>query len=254
AGGWAGVESPALAVAQKELRYLIRSPMMIFTLVMPVLLLMLFRFQFQAYGPAHPRRLHFNAAGMGFPVGIAYSLLVLTNLVFNALGTDAVGVQFYFVSPARFRQVLMGKNLAYGAILAVDVVVLAAIATAIDGMPSGWLLAVTLIGLAFAAICDFTCGNLCSLFLPKKIDLSRLGRQGARGTSGIVALAIQGVVAGVVAISVVGGIALGRRWITPVMLAVLAAAATGVYFVVLGQSDAIAQARRETIVAELSKA
>lgn len=257
AGGWTLPQSPALAVARKELRYLFRSPMMLFTLVMPVLLLLLFRFQIQAGNPARARLRHgphFNAAGLGFPVGIAYAVLVLTNLVFNSLGTDAVGVQFYFVAPVRFRQVLIGKNLAYCVILLVDVVVLAIIASAIDGMPNSWLLAVTLLGLVFAAISDFTCGNLCSLFLPKKIDLSRLGRQGARTTSGVTALAIQGVVAGLIAVAIFGGIVFGRRWLSLLVLGVLAAAAAAVYFVVLGQCDAIAQQRRETIIAELSKA
>ena len=256
--GLAGVVipvGPVGAVARKELRYLARSPMMFFTLAMPVVLLVLFHFQFFAAGRPgmHPRG-QLNLAGIGFPVGVAYALLVLSNLIFNSFGTDAAGVQFYFVSPVSFRQILMGKNLAYGLILVAEAVAIYVAATLTDGPPAAWIVAATVLGLAFGALCDFACGNLLSLYMPKKIDLSRLGRQGGRGTSGLAALLVQGLVIGLAAIAVVGGRVYGHPWLAVLILALLAVAAGLGYVAVLGAVEPIAQGRRETLIAELSKA
>ncbi|HUX68055.1 MAG TPA: hypothetical protein VMV31_11270 [Terriglobales bacterium] len=250
--GLPGVGGPVGAVARKELRYLARSPMMFFSLVMPVVLLVLFHFQF--FAAARPGRHPPHLAGLGFPIGVAYALLVMSNLIFNCFGTDAAGVQFYFVSPVAFRQILLGKNLASGLILAAEAVALYLAATVLDGPPAAWVLAATVLGLGFGALCDFACGNLLSLYMPKKIDLSRLGRQGGRGTSGLAALAVQGLVIGLAAIAVVGGRAYGHPWLAVLILALLVVAAGLGYLAVLGAVEPIAQGRRETLIAELSKA
>lgn len=240
------------AIARKELRYLLRSPMMAFSLIMPVVLLLFFRF---AGSPArHGRAAFLQGSGLAFPAAAAYALVILTNLVFNVFGTDATGVQFYFMAPLRFRQVLLGKNLAYGSLFGIEVALVYVVAAALDGRPAAWVQAATFIGLVFALFCDFACGNLLSLYMPKKIDLSRLGRQNARGTSALLSLGVQGVVAVLAAIAVLGGIVLHRHWLTLVVLAALAGLAGAGYWAMLGQSDRLAQAQRETLISELSKA
>lgn len=247
---WSGLSGPVPAIAQKELRYLARSPMMYFPLVMPVLLLVFFRFGSLNGAPGHHAA---NLAGFGFPVGAAYALLVLTNLIFNCLGTDAVGAQFYYMAPVRFRQVFLGKNLAYGLLLAGEVVVIYLAACLLDGPPAVWLTAATLVGMVFAALCNFSCGNLLSLSMPKKIDLSRLGRQGSRGVSSLVALAIQGGVAALAGIAVLIAYLLGRLWLLPLFLAVEAVLALVAYRVTLGLTDRLALSSREALIEELSK-
>ncbi|MGH9519982.1 MAG: hypothetical protein ACRD2D_10050, partial [Terriglobales bacterium] len=117
-----------------------------------------------------------------------------------------------------------------------------------------WVQAATFIGLGFALLCDFACGNLLSLYLPKKIDLSRLGRQNARSISALLALGVQGVVAALAAIAVLGGIVFHRHWLTLLILAILTALAAVAYWIMLEQSDRLALAQRETLITELSKA
>ena len=80
---------------------------MLFTLVMPVVVLLIFRFTPGRTGSSGG--LFSRATDLAFPVGAAYALLVLTNLVYNTLGADAGGIQFYFVSPVRFREILRAK-------------------------------------------------------------------------------------------------------------------------------------------------
>ncbi len=105
-----GVPSPVAAMLEKEVHYLSRSGPMLFTFIMPVVILLIFR-----VGPAgtSARQCNFlsHAPDLAFPVGAAYALLILTNLVYNCFGADAVGMQFYYVCPVRFREILMGKNL-----------------------------------------------------------------------------------------------------------------------------------------------
>jgi ABC-2 type transport system permease protein len=240
------------AVAQKELRVLSRSPMMFFPLAMPVLLLLLFRMRAFGAGAHQGGQVRLAVAGFGFPLGVAYALLVLTNLIYNALGTEGAGVQFYFVSPAAMRQVFLGKNLAYALVIAGEAVVIYLAVLFTNGAPSALIDLLTVAGLGFAVLCDFACGNLLSLYLPKKLDLTRLGRQN-RGTTGLAALALQAVIGGVVALAVLIAVLLHRLWMAAVLLFALTLAAGAIYVAVLQQLDRIALSRRETLIAELAK-
>ena len=55
-----------------------------------------------------------------FPLGAAYSLLLLTKLAYNNFGADG-GLTEFFASPVRFRQIVMGKNPAHAALFALEV-------------------------------------------------------------------------------------------------------------------------------------
>jgi ABC-2 type transport system permease protein len=118
--GWnLGLPGPVAAVFEKELRYLSRSGPMMFTLVVPLFMLLVFR------SSGHSQGLFANAPDLTFPLGASYSLLLLTNLSYNNLGADGRGVQFFFAAPVRFRQIMIGKNLAHAAIFALEVALVA---------------------------------------------------------------------------------------------------------------------------------
>ena len=116
--GWnlPGLPGPVTAVFEKELRYLSRSGPMLFTLIVPLFMLLVFRTSGQNNG------LFAHAPGLTFPMGAAYSLLLLTNLSYNNFGSDGTGTQFFFASPVRFRQIMMGKNLAILSIFVLEIV------------------------------------------------------------------------------------------------------------------------------------
>ncbi|MGH9477053.1 MAG: hypothetical protein ACRD1C_12080 [Terriglobales bacterium] len=252
AARWArlpGLDGPAAAVAHKELNYVRRSPVMFFSLAMPVVILVLFALGgFGGHGPGLAR-----AAGYAYPVGLAYALLAFTNLVFNVCGAEAGGIQFYFMAPVRFRQVLAGKNLAYAVLLAIEAAVLYVIACLLDRPPSAVILAATLVGFVFATLCTLSAGNIVSLYFPKKLDLSRMGRHAARGTSSMIAMAIQAVAVGLVVLAMLGGFVLHAPWVGLAVVVVLGVLAAIVYAMVLAQSDGLALARREALISELSK-
>jgi hypothetical protein len=89
--------------------------------------------------------------------------------------------------------------------------------------------------------------------MPKKINLARLGRQSGRGTSSLIAIALQAALLLLIVIAVAGGAVLRQPLLTLGLLLLLIAAAVAVYRIVLGRCDAVALAHRETLTAELAK-
>ncbi|MGA9884844.1 MAG: hypothetical protein WBQ34_14095 [Candidatus Acidiferrales bacterium] len=260
--GWnlPGISSPVAAVFEKEFRYLSRSSAMFFTLAMPVVILFIVSLDRAATGAArihpsahyHPMPVAFVA--YAFPIGVAYALLILTNLIYNSLGADRGGVQMYYVAPVRFRDVLLGKNLVHATIMAFEAMVLWIATRFMFGpVPLGIVLA-TLAALLFAASLNFAVGDCLSLLSPKKIDLGGFGKQRAAGTTVLAGFVAQGVVFGLVALSFVAAHYLGGFWIAIVINLGFAALALAGYAILLGRIDGLALRRREAIITELLRA
>ena len=86
-----------------------------------------------------------------FPAAAAYALLVLTNLVYNSFGGDGGGIQLFYASPVRFRQIVLGKNLTHPAILHSNAVFAWIAVTYLYGAAHLEVTVATLAGLLFAA-------------------------------------------------------------------------------------------------------
>jgi ABC-2 type transport system permease protein len=252
--GWElpGFSPSVAAVFEKEVRYLARSGPMLLTLIMPLIMLVIFRL-----GPMSSMRQQSflrSAPDMAFPGAAAYALLVLTNLVYNSFGPDANGMQFFFASPAKFRDIVLAKNLTHAAILAFNTA-LSWIAVAIFYGPSAPAITVaTVAGLLFAAPLNFTAGNLLSIYWPKRRDFATFGRQNVSQTTVLISLGVQIVIVGVG----VAAFALARLfenlWIAALVFIVLSAISIPMYWMVLNRLDGIAIERRETLLAELCRA
>ena len=254
--GWnlPGFSPSVAAVFEKEMRYLGRSGPMLLTLIMPIFMLLIFRFGAMN---ALSRANSFSFArtpDMAFPGAAAYSLLVLTNLVFNSFGGDGGGMQFFYASPARFRHVVLGKNLTHAGVLLFNAALAWIAVTYLYGAPHLPVTIATLAGLLFAAPLNFTAGNLLSLYSPKKRDFSTFGRQNVSQTTVLVSFGIQ--IALVVTGTAVFAIArlYDNLWIAVVLFLILAAIAIPIYVVILHRIDGIAIERREAMLAELCRA
>ena len=174
--GWnlPGFSQPVAAVFEKEMRYLARSGPMLLTLIMPILMLLIFRL-----GPMNSLR-HSSAFSrsfsrtpdMAFPGVAAYAILVLTNLLFNSFGGDGGGIQFFYASPINFRQIVLAKNLTHASILAVNTALAWIAVSYLYGRPHLAVSVATIAGLLFAAPLNFAAGNLLSIYAPKKRDFS----------------------------------------------------------------------------------
>jgi ABC-2 type transport system permease protein len=252
--GWnvSGIPGPVAAILEKEFHYLSRSGPMLFTFVMPVVILLIFRLSPQT--SAKQGNFLAHATDLAFPMGSAYALLVLTNLVYNCFGADAVGMQFFFVSPVSFREILLGKNLAHALVLASEV---AAVWIAVCFMfhpPAVDVTFATVTGVAFALLLNLTAGNLLSIYTPKKIDYGAFGKQRASTTTVFASLGIQAAVFGLAAVTLLIARAFGRVWIAAVIFLILAGVASIGYVLVLNSADRIALNRRDAMLAELCRA
>jgi len=252
--GWnvPGVSGAVSAVLEKEIHYLSRSGPMLFTLLMPVVVLLIFRMSPGKTDSSGGLLGH--SSDLAFPVGAAYTLLILTNLVYNCFGADAAGIQFYFVSPVRFREILLGKNLTHSLVLVVEMVLVWVGACLMYHPPSFDVLLATITGVFFALVVNLTAGNLFSVYTPKKIDLATLGRQRASQVTALASLGIQAVVLGLCALAILAARAYQHLWLAAIIFIVLAGIALVIYFLVLNRIDAIAVQRREPMITELCRA
>ncbi len=240
------LSGPISAVYEKELRYFSRSGPMLFTLVMPMIMV------FILWGGRKGFLAH--QSGFVFPVGAAYCLLMMTNIVYNSFGGDGGGIQFFFVSPVSFRQIAIAKNLAQLTILALDVFILWLGVRVIYQPPKLRVIALTISWYLFAAPLNFAVGNLLSVYSPKRIDYSTFGRQRASESTILISFGVQIAALAIGAVAVVVARHFSNLWIASPILLMLAIPSITGYLLVLAWIDRIALDRRDVLATELCRA
>jgi ABC-2 type transport system permease protein len=253
--GWnlPGIPGSITAIFEKEIRYLSRSGPMLFTLIMPVFILFIFRLTPSTSGKPSGSLLG-RSSDMAFPVGTAYALLILTNLVYNSLGADGGGIQLFFTAPIRFRSVMLAKNLAHTGVLAIDLALVWMGVCLLYKPPAIQIALATLAGILFALPVNLAVGNLLSISSPKKVDFGTFGRQRAANTTVFASFGVQIVVVGLAALTLLAARAYGKIWLATLIFVVLAAIAWIAFALVLNQVGPMAFGRREEITAELTRA
>lgn len=252
--GWdlPGFSQSVAAVFEKEMRYLARSGPMLLTLIMPIFMLLIFRFG-AMNALSHSGSLR-HTPDMAFPGAAAYALLVLTNLVYNSFGGDGGGMQFFYASPVQFRQILLGKNLTHAGIVIANTAFAWVAVTYLYGAPHLAVTVATFAGLLFATPLNFTAGNLLSMYSPKKRDFSTFGRQNVSQTTVLASLGVQAVIVGLGAAVFAIARLFQNLWIAALLFLILAAISIPIYVMVLRNLDRIAVDRRETLLSELCRA
>lgn len=238
--------APVSAVFEKEIRYFSRSGPMLFTMIMPLVVILLL------WGGRKSFLQH--QSEFFFPIGAGYCLLVMTNVVYNSFGGDGGGIQSFLMAPVTFRQVVFAKNLAQLAVLMVEIVILLLGVSLIYRPPHLVFLVLTLCWYLFAAPINFGVGNLLSLYSPKKIDYAVFGRQRASETTIFASLGVQLVVMGIGALAIFLGYHYEDYWLGTLVLASLAIPAIAAYLILMRRIDGIVMTRREVLATELCKA
>ena len=247
--GWnlPGLPGPVAAVFEKELRYLSRSGPMLFTLVVPLVMLLVFRSSGQNQG------LLDRAPELTFPLGAAYSLLLLTNLSYNNFGADGSGVQFFFASPVRFRQIMTGKNLAHASIFALEVVLVWLGTSLLYRPPSIRVTLTTLAGIFFALPIDLAAGNLFSIYSPSRIEAGVFGRQRASLTTVLASFGIRGVLFGGAGLMLWLPRHYGNPWMVLAIFVLPPVIACAAYALALNRVDRMALNHRENLISQVSR-
>ncbi len=237
---------PIGAVVEKELRYLSRSGVMLYSLVAPLVLLFLFG--------GNTRAGHSLGTSFALPMGVAYAFLGLTRLVYNSLGGEGAGVQLYFLSPTPFRTVMLAKNLLHIGLFCVELAFVCAIVWFRFGIPSPTTLAATFCWLLFALPVQLAAGNVLSITMAYRMTLTRMSReQGATG-SGLLSLLIQLLVVGVGAGVFLPLAHLGHPELAAPVYLALAACGVFAWLRVLSNVERLALERRETLIGNLARA
>jgi ABC-2 type transport system permease protein len=238
--------SPTLAAClQKEFLYLRRNTNQLYGFIAPIFMVFLFASRIGTSG---------RFGSFVFPAAVAYSVLGVSILSYNCLGMDGPGIQFYFLSPTRMRDVFLAKNIIGFVLSFIELILIFAVISLTARPPSLLISLGTSCWLLFAVFTNGAVGNLRSLAAPKKIDLSKITR---KQTSQLSALIAVGVVAACFAIGY-GGVLLADSfnlpWLMVPLFLVLAVAALLFYLQVLNRIDTIALNHREELEEELCKA
>lgn len=253
--GWMlpGLSTPVAAVLEKETRYLLRSGPVLLTLIMPMFALLVIRFgAMNAF--QHSSTFMAHAPRMAFPAAAAYTLLILTSLVYNIFGADAAGIQFFFAAPVRFRQIVLAKNLTHAGILGAELLVAWIAVCLLYGPPEFSITMAALSGLLFAVPLNFSVGNLLSIHFPKKVDYSSFRNTKPSQTSALIGFLVQLFIIGVGAVVFwIAGL-YGAYWIATAIFLALAGISFAAYRMILNRMDSLAVERRETLLAELCRA
>lgn len=251
--GWnlPGLAPSISAIFEKELLYLSRSGPMLFTLIMPLVMLAVFRF-----GGVGDRSggLLMRAPSFAFPTGAAYALLVLTNLVYNNFGADGGGVQFLFAVPVRFRQIVFAKNLAHFTVLAVELLLVGTAVSFLYKPPTLDIVAATVAAVLFAVPVNFSAGNLLSIYSPKRIEYATFGRQRASQTTILLSFVVQIAVFGTGALVFLFVPQYHGYWPSALTFMALAVLTWTGYGILLRRIDGLSLNRRETMISELCRA
>ena len=242
----AGSRAPSVIATMlgKEILYVQRHIGILYGLVMPVFLVLIFAGKFAARS---------NSMWI-FPGAVAYTLLAIAPLSYNAFGYEAAGSQLYFLAPVRMRDVMLAKNLlSFGMALA-EIVLIFVITRAMAGAPSLPIAAAAALWAAGTLGVNMILANRRSISTPKKVNPQRMANKQTSPLSAFIALGVLAAAAGVGAGLFELCLLLHQMWALVPVFALYAAVGVGLYVESLGSVDRYAMDHREELFLELCKA
>jgi hypothetical protein len=238
------------AILRKEFRYLTRNGAAAIGLLTPPLLIFLISIQVAGKNPIYGNK--GASPEYFFPAMMAYLVLMLLAPAYNSFGYEQKGIQAFFIAPARFRDVLLAKNLLTVALLALEVLLAIGILAIRSGLPSTPVFTATLVAVIFNVTGQLSIANWSSLSFPQKIKFGQMGqRQG-----GIVVWIMFGsqiVLGSVSAVVLLLGRWMGNAWLPAELFAALTAAAMFGYFASLDAMTGFAEQKKEILLDAFSR-
>lgn len=239
---------PIAAVLEKELRILMRAWPLLYGLGAPVLMVFIFSGVLRSGGPA---AFHLP---FGLLVSLAYVTLGFTQLFYNNLGGEGPGIQLLFLSPTPVRTVILAKNFYMSALFVADCILVFIVAGFRFGAPSPVAAASVIAWLLFSLFVHLAVGNIFSVTMPYRINLGRLSRQRGSQSSALLSLLVQfGIMAAGAAVFAPCAY-FDRLWIAVPVFALLALISACAWLRVLANIGAMANRRRDLLIATLVKA
>jgi len=239
------------AVFRKEVRYLKRNSFLFFSLAIPPIMVLFFSMQMTGlHGWAFKKGL---SPDLFFPGMMAYLVLILLAPSYNSFAHESRGIQTYFMSPVRFREVLLGKNLMTVVLVFCEMAVCIALVGFRVGWPSLPILVATLAAMIFSVVGQLTIANWSSISFPKKMEFGKMQGQRNSGMSVFLMFGVQMVMGGISALILFSGRWTGSTWLPAQVFAVLAVAAIGGYFASLDALTELAEKKKEVLIEALCR-
>lgn len=237
---------PVAAVFEKDLRYLLRSGPMLYALAVPLVMVFVL-------GGAFHSGLSAIRNGYALPLGIVWAFMGLTQLVSNNFGTESHGIQFYFLAPTPIRTVVLAKNALHLVLFALEAVLITAIVVYRYGVPHPSVATATLAWILFAIPLYLTAGNILSILMPYRVNMTRMRRQEFSLGNGMISMLSQALILGIGAAVLVPCALLGHPWLaTPILLA-LAGVSVTVYLQTLARIEGLMESHREALIRDIAK-
>jgi len=237
------LDGPIRAVLTKDLLYLSRSGIMLFSMLAPLVIM------FGLGGQV--RSAHSPIAQFAFPFAVAYGFLPLTRQVCNSLGGEGAGIQLYFLSPTPFRTIMLAKNLLQVSLFVVELTLVCLIVFSKYGPPTPKIAALTVCWLLFALPANLAVGNVLSIAMAYRMTLTRVTREKGSVGNGLLSLLNQIVIFGVGAVVYLPLAYFGHSELAGPVLLAFASVAVFAWLRGLGNVDRMAANRRESLLADL---
>ncbi len=232
-----------LPLLGKELLVLRRNVGLFYGLVAPAVMIFLFAGRLSSRSGSHWVLLG----------AVAYALLGIAPMSYNAFGYEGTGAQFYFFAPLPLREVFFAKNV-FGILLALaEIVVVVAITAYVAGRPRLTDGLFALLWATGTVLLNTTLGNVRSVSAPKRVNVGRTMGKAQSALSGYIAV---GILLGCAALGFgceVLALYLAMPWVGIALMTVFAGAGVVVYAQGLQGIEAYALERRDTLFEELGK-
>jgi ABC-2 type transport system permease protein len=232
------------ACLHKELIYLRRSGAQLYGLITPIFLVFIIT----------RRNAFLDNTTWLLPSAVSYILITLLANLYNILGADGAGFNFYLLAPIRLRDVIVAKNLVSVALIAFEVVIACVAVTFIQGaIPKPNMLFATLTWAAFALLTNLAVGNLRSILAPMRFELGKVRRAPMAKGGALVTL---GVLFGTLFVGIpIMALCywLNHLWLATAIFALFDIAAFAGYLIVLARVDTLATAHRDDLIEALCK-
>jgi hypothetical protein len=247
-----GLLSPTVGgVVRKEFSYLVRNSYAFLLLILPPAQVLLFSSQLAGKHPA------FGGKGVSpdflFPGLMAYTILVLMGPAYNAFAHEGRGIQTYFMTPLKFEDILLGKNILTAAIVALEVFICATVLVWRTGWPTAPIVCATLGALIFTVAGQLPIANWSSLSFPRKLEFGSMRNQRNSGVAVWLMLGAQIVMATISGMVIWAGRLTGNPWFPTEAFAFLAGVAFAGYFASLPPLTQLAEKKKETLIEALSR-
>jgi ABC-2 type transport system permease protein len=238
---------PVAAVFEKDLRYLLRSGPMLYNLAVPLVMVVVFGGGMRS-GALSGLRLTY-----ALPLGMIWAFLGLTRLISNNLGAEGEGIQFFFLAPTPMRTVILGKNLLHLTLFGLEAVAITVLVVVRFGWPDASIVAATVAWILFAVPANFAVGNLLSIRMPYRMNLTRMRREPGALGNGLSSMLMQLILIGVGGVVIAGCTVLGHPWVAIPVLLLLAGISVTAYMHVLAGVNGMVEQRRDALTLEVMK-